>query len=297
MPSQFKAKRRRKSVAKPRSAGQLCEQCGKPARGPGVGELRFCKSRCRAAYLSARSRRAAAQGKKLSCPACGRANEPKAKTCESCKQRILWRERSPLWTAVVWSMRLSLVLSVAGSAYLAWHLKNLLGPDGAGSLVSVLGGGGNQDLTRLLQQGGSTAELEALLERSGREAGGKPEDLDALLERVERGEAGTRPAPKLPGPGTWLVGQQGVPAMLFSQNPMDPAFWPEGFGQMPLLDRAKAMGGMVTSGKVSMLLGATKVRVVEESGMFSRVEVMAGPKEGTIGWAQSGQIFESGAYR
>ena len=346
MPSQYKARRpARPAPTKPQAETPLCEQCGKPARGPAVGEWRFCKPRCRAAYMTARSRRAAAHAKKLKCAFCGKGNEAKARVCAECKQRILWRERSPIWTAIVWSMRLSLLLSLVGTAFMAYQLKNMLGPGGPGNLLSVLGGesadfaqimgqdspeglqglltdGGSAksiedllkrqgaspelqdilssrqspgELRKALRESGSNSELEAILERESRRRGGKVEDLDAMLERVERGEAANRPEPKVPGPGTWLVGQRGMPPMLFAQNPMDPAFWPEGFGQKPMLEKAKALGGMVTGGKVVVLFGATEVRVVEEGGMFSQVEVTAGSKAGTTGWAQTGQIFEKSA--
>ncbi len=144
-----KPKARSRPKTRTKAAPDACAHCGKPARKLEFGQWRFCRARCRAAYLTARSRKAATAGKKLRCPLCGKGNPAKARKCAHCKARILWHERSPIWVALVWTFRAWLLLSLAGIGYMVYQFRDMgsmLGgtgdPAGMVSLLSPPGAAG-----------------------------------------------------------------------------------------------------------------------------------------------------------
>jgi len=264
-----------KAGPRPRAgpAAGACKQCAKSGATVSFGPWTFCSGRCRARYLTDRSRKAAAAGKKLKCPLCGKGNPARARRCGHCRKPILWRARGRIATVLVWGFQMWLLASLAGIGYIAYQFRDV---------APLLGGGSDPaGAIALLGQPGVKSS-EAMLGESLASAGATPQEIRAaVMERA-------RPTSRPPGPGTWLLPGSGMPPILLAEDPAAGTLFPPNFGELGAAARGKAVLGLVTSGKIRPLLRPTRVRVLQAGDAFSQVETLDAPTR--VGWALNAQI-------
>ncbi|MBU6427818.1 MAG: hypothetical protein KGR26_02290 [Cyanobacteria bacterium REEB65] len=240
-------------------AQPICDRCGRPVRwAVTVGDKQFCRPRCRAEHFAARKRKAAAQNKTLACPSCNNHNPALRRRCQFCHEKILWFEESPIRATVRWIYRLWFIAIVGGAGIMAYRYRDLL----------------PFALAFLHPQGHESAALAS----TGTDPLGQ--ELDAVQ-------------PAVPGPGTWLVPQGGMPAMLFASDPTRLLTATFANGTMPdPASLARNLGAQLLGGKLKMraVTRVSAVRVLDPGPAFSHV-IVAGYGEG---WAPTGQLVQQG---